>query len=80
MKKRLWLSQLRQGQTAVVEELELGGAMRRRLFDLGLIPGTRVERILTAPAGSPVAYAVRGAVIALRVPDARKIRVEAEQA
>lgn len=78
MKKRICLAQLRQGQSAVVTQLSLGGAMRRRLYDLGLIPGTCVERLQTGPAGSPIAYAVRGAVIALRRGDAQKILAEAE--
>lgn len=78
MKQRLCLSGLRQGQSAVVTEVTLHGEMRRRIYDLGLIPGTCVERLQTAPAGSPIAYEVRGAVIALRRCDAQKIDAEAD--
>lgn len=78
MKQQLYLSQLRQGQSAVVMEISLQGQMRRRLYDLGLIPGTCVKRLQTAPAGSPIAYAVRGAVIALRRQDAQSIEAEAD--
>ncbi len=78
MKQRLCLANLRQGQSAVVTEVRLDGAMRRRLYDLGLIPGTCVERLQAGPAGSPLACVVRGAVIALRRKDAAKIMVEAE--
>lgn len=78
MKEQLRLSQLKPGQSATVVRLRLAGAMRRRLYDLGMIPGTQIKRLQTAPAGSPIAYAVRGTVIALRKKDARNIAVEAE--
>ena len=80
MKQQLYLSQLRQGQSAVVMEISLQGQMRRRLYDLGLIPGTCVRRLQTAPAGSPIAYVVRGAVIALRLCDAQHIAAEVDAA
>ena len=44
--------------------------MRRRLLDIGLIPGTRVTCTAVSPAGDPAAYLIRGAVIALRGRDA----------
>ena len=59
------LNSLRVGQSARVSHIEAEPAMRRRLLDIGLIPGTRVS-----PAGDPAAYPIRGAVIALRGRDA----------
>lgn len=73
----LTLNRLAQGQTARVRSLAPGGAMRRRLLDMGLIEGTRVECLQKSPAGDPVAYFVRGAVIALRSEDSAGIWVEA---
>ena len=67
------LSDLPVGKTAVVERILLGGAIRLRLLELGLVPGTRVRGVHSAPSGSPAAYAVRGAVIAIRRSDAKKI-------
>ena len=52
------------------------GVERRRLLDLGLVPGTRVTAEFTSPAGDPVAYRVRGALIALRNQQADMIYVE----
>ena len=69
----LSLSDLPVGKTVVVEEILLSGAMRLRLMELGLVPGTRVRCVHRAPSGSPGAYAVRGAVIAIRKSDAAKI-------
>ena len=51
------------------------GAMRRRLLDLGFLPGATVECLFRNTGGSLTAYAVRGAVIALRRQDAAGICV-----
>jgi DtxR family Mn-dependent transcriptional regulator len=52
------------------------GAERRRLLDLGVIPGSVVRAEMRSPAGDPVAYRIRGAVIALRAEQAGLIRIE----
>ena len=76
MEQTTSLAQLEAGQSALV--LELGGApdMRRRLQDLGLIPGTKVTCLGKSPAGDPAAYLFRGTVIALRAADAGQVGVE----
>ncbi len=56
----------------------LQGPQRRRLLDLGLVPGTVVEVELRSPGGDPTAYRVRGALIALRRNQARWILVDRE--
>ena len=55
------------------------GMERRRLLDLGLLPGTMVEAKMASPSGDPVAYRVRGAVIALRRSQADQIQVQRPQ-
>ena len=47
-----------------------------RLLDLGLIAGTEVMALEQSPSGDPIAYFIRGAVIALRSEDASQILVE----
>jgi DtxR family Mn-dependent transcriptional regulator len=58
------------GDQEAAEVLEIGqacqGYSRRRLLDLGLTPGTRVEAALGNPFGEPRAFRVRGTTIALR--------------
>ena len=76
MQQIIPLSAIAPGETARVTEIRVEGALRRRLFDLGLIPQTTVSCRFVAPAGSPMAFTVRGAAIALRTRDARKIFVE----
>jgi ferrous iron transport protein A len=71
------LSALPLGQKAKVRALTSGGMARRRMLDLGLILDTVVEALLKSPSGDPVAYDIRGAVIALRSEEAQNILVEA---
>lgn len=64
------LPALKRGERATVQALAVTGSMRRRLQDLGLVEGTQVECLGASPFGTPCAYLVRGAVIALRRQDA----------
>ena len=48
----------------------------RRLIELGMIGGTRIECVAVAPLGDSKAFLVRGAVIALRSSEAGTIRVQ----
>ena len=63
------------GSARVVNILTIG-ANRRRLLDLGLVPGSRVKVIRRSPAGNPTAYLIKGTLIALRNEDARQILVD----
>lgn len=69
------LCELGAGKTGVVCELLAGGNLRRRLLDLGFVQGSRVTALRNSPFGDPRAYALRGAVYALRSAEARLIRV-----
>ncbi len=71
------LSELKQGYTAVVKELTASGSIRRRLQDIGIIEGTRVECVQKSPLGDPVAYLIRGAVVALRKEDSSNVLIHA---
>jgi len=70
------LSELPIGSLGIVKKLAVEGAARRRMLDLGLILDTAVESLLKSPAGDPIAYRIRGAVIALRLEEAKKLLVE----
>ncbi len=70
------LKEILPGDFAAVKEIITDGDMRRRLLDIGLIPGTRVECIGKSPGGDPKAFLIRGAVIAIRAEDAAGIIVE----
>ncbi|MGI5857389.1 MAG: FeoA family protein [Candidatus Merdivicinus sp.] len=73
--KTLPLSGVKVGEQVTVARLGATGSMRRRLLDIGLIEGTRVECLHRSPSGDPAAYAIRGAVIALRDCDSASVSV-----
>jgi Fe2+ transport system protein FeoA len=52
-------------------------AFRRRLMELGLLPGTRLEVINVAPLGDPLELRVRGARLSIRREEAATLAVEA---
>ena len=66
---------LGKGDRAKVSSLLSSGSIRRRLQDIGIIEGTEIECLHRSPAGDPVAYLIRGAVIALRREDSKAIMV-----
>jgi DtxR family transcriptional regulator, Mn-dependent transcriptional regulator len=72
------LKALRPGDVGRVVEIspECRGFERRRLMDLGLVPGSLVERADRAPFGGPIAFRLRGVTMALRLSDAEKVSVE----
>ena len=72
------LDQLQPGKSAVVTQLASTGLNRRRMMDLGILPGTQIKIEMKSPLGDPVAYRVRGAVIALRREQAREIFIAPE--
>ena len=55
------------------------GLERSRLLDLGFVPGTVVTVDLVSPAGSPVAYRVRAASIALRHEQTERVLIRKEK-
>jgi len=69
------LNQLPLGRRANVTMLTSDGSTRRRMLDLGIIDGTEIEALYKSPSGNPVAYLIRGAVIALRSDVSEKIIV-----
>lgn len=71
----LTLADLQPGQSAVVVGLHSQGLERRRMMDLGIVPGTTVRAEMRSPLGDPVAYSVRGATVALRQQQAHLVLI-----
>lgn len=78
LQRMLPLHRMQEGQRGTVEIIRLQGAVLQRILDLGLTEGCPVRCRLRSPAGGPIAYEIRGAVIALRRQDASKILVRLE--
>ena len=76
------LHELKAGQQGTVLSLSprIRGAERRRLMDLGILPGVAIEAAFTSPSGDPTAYLVRETLIALRKEQARSILIASDSA
>ena len=72
------LSDLAQGERGRVVQIssQCRGLERRRLQDLGFLPGAEIQAELTSAGGDPVAYRIRGALIALRGEQADQISIQ----
>lgn len=72
------LDRLTVGEQARVASLSPAcrGMQRRRLMDMGVVPGSVIRAEFRSPAGDPTAYRIRGAVVALRADHARLILVD----
>ncbi len=73
------ISSLRIGESGVIKSLCAEENIKRRLLDIGLIEGTKISCVLKSPSGDPLAYLIRGAVIALRKEDTAKILVNTKE-
>jgi ferrous iron transport protein A len=69
------LDQVLPGVTVVVETVGGPRAFRRRLMELGIIPGTRVEVLRVAPFGDPMELSARGCNLSIRAAEAREVQV-----
>lgn len=72
------LASLKIGEEATVLNISkaLRGQQRRRLMDLGIVPGTVVSAEMRSASGDPTAYNIRGAVVALRKQHAQMIFIQ----
>ena len=73
------LAQTRIGQVVTVSHIAGEGSFRRRLMELGLVPGTRVEVIGIAPLGDPMELLVRGGSLSIRRAEAEGVSVRTEE-
>ena len=64
-----------QGTWVEIESVGGERSFRRRLLELGLLPGTALRRGRTAPMGDPIELEVRGARLSIRRAEAQRITV-----
>lgn len=70
------LNDLETGKEAVITAVNGEGALRLRLLDMGIIPGTAVKIIKIAPLGDPIEITLRGYELTIRREHAKEIDVE----
>ena len=73
------LAELRNGETGVLESMDLPDDVARRLMELGFLPGHKVTPAHTAPGGDPRVFRVDGSEIALRRETASRLWVRPER-
>lgn len=64
------------GQSAIVRDVQGQRAFRRRLLEMGLVPGTEIRLVTVAPLGDPLQIEVRGGQWSIRRTEAAQIEVE----
>jgi len=72
------LSDVEPGQKGVVVRVEGSGATRRRIMDMGIVRGSKIEVIRRAPLGDPVEFEIRDYNLTLRKKEADSILVSLE--
>ena len=70
------LSQLSIGENGVVVAVNGEGAIRRRLFDMGITPGVEVYLRKKAPLGDPIEISLRGYELTLRKAEAALVEIK----
>ncbi len=70
------LAEVALGQSATVREVSGSRAFRRRLLEMGLVPGIRVRVVTVAPLGDPIQIEVRGGQWSIRRGEAAQIAVQ----
>jgi Fe2+ transport system protein FeoA len=72
----IFLSELKEGQTATVVRVGGNGLLRRRILEMGIVKGAEVRVEKYAPLRDPLELVLKGCHISLRVEEAAQIVVE----
>lgn len=73
------LDEFQIGETGLIKKVEGEGRLRRRLFDMGVTPGTTVYLRKKAPLGDPLEVTIRGYELTLRKSEAALVLLEVEE-
>ncbi|MCI6508800.1 MAG: FeoA family protein [Bacilli bacterium] len=71
-----YLNEFKINEQGIVKKIEAEGKIKRRLFDMGVTPGTEVVLRKHAPLGDPIEVTIRGYELTLRKDEANKILME----
>lgn len=76
MENKKYLNQFKVGEEGKICKIEAEGKIKRRLFDMGVTPGTVVKLVKLAPLGDPIEVNIRGYELTLRKDETNKILME----
>ena len=75
MKNTIPLTELALNLSGKIISIDVSPNIKRRLLDLGIIPNTSITPVFKSTGGDPIAYEIRGTVLAIRNQDAENILV-----
>lgn len=70
------LDMLQEKQTGRVRQVSGSRAIRRRMLDMGVVPGTEITILRRAPLRDPVEVRVKNYYLALRAEECRNVQVD----
>lgn len=71
----MYLNNIKNNGYYTVDKINLPEKTKRRLYDIGLVTGTKIKLLLCSPSNKIKAYLIRDSIIAIRNSDASKIEV-----
>ena len=74
------LRELKEGDLAVISAVKGSGAFRRRLFEMGFLPGSEVLVKKYAPLRDPIEFVVMGTHVSLRRDEAENVLIDPDRA
>ncbi len=72
------LNEFNVGESGKVVKVEGQGAIRRRLFDMGVTPSAEIVLRKKAPLGDPLEVTIRGYELTLRKSEAEQVYMEVD--
>ena len=70
------LTNLSEGETAVIQTFNAGLNLQSRLVEMGILPGVEIRLIKKAPFKGPIEFKIRGYEVSLRYGDAEQILLQ----
>lgn len=70
------LKDIKPGEKCIVVSVGSSGAIRRRLFDMGITPNTEIYVRKLAPLGDPIELSIRGYELSIRKTEAEQVNVK----
>jgi Fe2+ transport system protein FeoA len=73
------LAELKPGEVGTIIRLTGSMSIKKRIADMGLTPGAKIEMIRSAPMGDPVEFTLRGYLLTLRKDEAESVIIAKEE-
>lgn len=74
----MYLNKIDFNKRAIITSINIHGVKRKRLYDLGIIPGSVIVKEFESIFRDPICYKIKNTLIALRNEDSLNIEVRYE--